>query len=205
MTIQKNLTTATTFVAALLSLFLVVSTVYAATLSGQLQFGDTGSDVSALQTFLAADSSIYPEGLVTGYFGSLTQSAVMRYQSAHGISPVGRVGPVTLASINGFGTGGSDDVNAPFTTSVGASAGSNSATITWLNNEPVFGAVMYGTNWPFLYATAPSVKSTSGFSSSQAAIVTGLQSRTTYFYVLESTDVAGNLSYTIGNTFTTAQ
>ncbi|KKW23817.1 MAG: NLP/P60 protein [Candidatus Kaiserbacteria bacterium GW2011_GWC2_52_8b] len=178
----------------------------ATVISIQLDPGMTNSDVSALQTFLAKDSSIYPEGLVTGFFGPLTEAAVIRYQTAHGISPVGRVGPVTLASINGLGgTGGSDDVNAPITSGVMASANLTSAMITWSNNEPVFGRVMYATSWPFLYSNAPSVTSSSGFSSAQAVTLGGLQSHTTYHYVVESTDVAGNLTWTIGNTFTTAQ
>src|SRR3989344_7499461 len=40
----------------------------------------SGSDVSCLQKTLAQDPAIYPEGLVTGYFGSLTQKAVQRWQ-----------------------------------------------------------------------------------------------------------------------------
>src|SRR3989338_7152445 len=72
----------------------------AATLNRQLQVGMSGSDVSALQTFLAADVTLYPQGLVTGYFGNLTKAAVSNFQSRNGISPVGRVGPVTLAVLN---------------------------------------------------------------------------------------------------------
>ncbi len=71
------------------------------TLSMQLDPGMSGSQVSALQTFLATDSRIYPEALVTGFYGPLTTAAVKRYQTTFGISPVGRVGPATLASING--------------------------------------------------------------------------------------------------------
>jgi peptidoglycan hydrolase-like protein with peptidoglycan-binding domain len=48
--------------------------------SSTLTIGSSGAQVSALQQFLAADPAIYPEGLVTGYFGPLTQAAVMRYQ-----------------------------------------------------------------------------------------------------------------------------
>jgi PKD repeat protein len=45
----------------------------------------TGSQVSALQKFLAQDRSIYPEGEVTGYFGPQTQKAVQRFQARYGI------------------------------------------------------------------------------------------------------------------------
>ncbi len=175
----------------------------AATISIQLEPGMTGSEVSALQTFLATDSTIYPEGLVTGYFGALTEAAVKRYQVQHGIAAVGRVGPITLASINGGAIGGSDDVNAAITTSVDVSTGSNSAVVTWTSNEQVFGRVMYSTGRAFVYATSPSVQSTSGFNSFQTVTLNGLQSGTTYYYVLESNDVAGNITYTIGRSFMT--
>ncbi|MEK7109154.1 MAG: peptidoglycan-binding protein, partial [Patescibacteria group bacterium] len=51
--------------------------------------------VEILQTLLASDSDIYPEGLITGYFGALTSSAVRRFQARHGIEQLGIVGPKT--------------------------------------------------------------------------------------------------------------
>src|SRR6185436_15994829 len=90
--------------------FGVPSVSFADTLNRELQKGMSGSDVSALQTFLAQDNTIYPQGLVTGYFGPLTFSAVSNFQSRNGIATVGRVGPITLAEINrqmASGMGGS--------------------------------------------------------------------------------------------------
>jgi peptidoglycan hydrolase-like protein with peptidoglycan-binding domain len=191
-------------VAAVLIFFSGITTVSAAVISGQLEEGDTGSGVSALQTFLAKDSRLYPEGLVTGFFGPLTSAAVRRYQMQFGIPAVGRVGPITLASINSnSGTGGSDDINASITKAVTVTPSTNSASISWLSNEAVFGRVMYATSWPFLYASAPVVSTPSGFNALQAVALSGLQSQTTYYFVLESIDVAGNLTYTIGNSFKT--
>ena len=60
-----------------------------ATVGGALKFGMRGNEVSDLQKLLAKDSSVYPEGLVTGYFGTLTQSAVQRLQEKHGLPPTG--------------------------------------------------------------------------------------------------------------------
>jgi PKD repeat protein len=76
-------------------------------LSRVLKRGSVGVDVSSLQQFLAQDRSVYPEGLVTGYFGALTQSAVQRWQTKFGVvssgSPAttgfGVVGPRTMAAI----------------------------------------------------------------------------------------------------------
>src|SRR3989338_7924317 len=68
-------------------------------LSRELQMGMSGDDVRALQEFLAKDSAIYPEGIVSGYYGSLTRAAVRRFQAKYGIAQVGRVGPLTLAKL----------------------------------------------------------------------------------------------------------
>ncbi len=50
-----------------------------------LDFGETNSDVSNLQTFFKDNSAIYPEGLVTGYFGGLTRTAVQQFQTSQNI------------------------------------------------------------------------------------------------------------------------
>lgn len=60
----------------------------------------SGDDVKTLQTILAADPSIYPEGLVTGLYGNLTSQAVKRFQKKHGIETLGIVGPKTLKKLN---------------------------------------------------------------------------------------------------------
>ena len=62
-------------------------------LTRNLYLGSSGSDVSCLQTFLKNQGAgIYPEGLVTGNFGSLTKQAVIKFQekySADVLSPIG--------------------------------------------------------------------------------------------------------------------
>lgn len=58
-------------------------------------------EVQCLQQFLKDQASgIYPEGLVTGYFGNLTSLAVKRFQAVHGIPQTGFVGPLTRAKMN---------------------------------------------------------------------------------------------------------
>lgn len=64
--------------------------------------------VFGLQRFLAQDPAIYPEGLVTGYFGHATQEAVKKFQEKNGIvksgSPettgFGAFGPKTMSVMN---------------------------------------------------------------------------------------------------------
>lgn len=67
-------------------------------LSG-LRQGSEGDAVKALQTLLAANPDIYPEGLVTGYFGRATERAIKRFQKANNLEQVGRVGPKTLKQL----------------------------------------------------------------------------------------------------------
>src|SRR3990167_9027097 len=74
-------------------------------ITSDLSLGSGGNEVSELQKFLAKDKEIYPEGLVSGYFGRLTQVAVQRFQARHGLPQVGRVGPQTrqkLSEVFGF-------------------------------------------------------------------------------------------------------
>ncbi|MBU3925895.1 peptidoglycan-binding protein, partial [Patescibacteria group bacterium] len=68
---------------------------------------ETENQVSQLQHFLAQWPNIYPEGLITGYFGPLTETAVKKFQCNHGIvcsgapetTGYGVVGPVTKLKI----------------------------------------------------------------------------------------------------------
>jgi len=80
-----------------------------------LKRGASGDDVKRLQQFLARDSSIYPEGLATGYYGALTEAAVKRWQVRYNIvssgtpesTGYGVVGPRTAAAISLLCTTGS--------------------------------------------------------------------------------------------------
>lgn len=65
-----------------------------------LKEGSEGDQVTLLQTLLAAEAGIYPEGKITGFFGPLTRRALQRFQSTHGLEAVGFVGPKTRAELN---------------------------------------------------------------------------------------------------------
>ncbi len=69
-------------------------------LEALLRTGSSGDEVKLLQKILASDPTLYPEGLVTGFFGSLTEAAVKRLQAKFKLEQVGAVGPQTLARIN---------------------------------------------------------------------------------------------------------
>ena len=93
-----------------------------------LKSGVSGDDVLRLQQFLARDPSIYPEGIVSGYYGALTQAAVQRWQVKYNIvssgtpatTGYGVVGPRTAAAIALLCTTGSyGGVPGPSTPTVG--------------------------------------------------------------------------------------
>ncbi|MDD5738594.1 MAG: peptidoglycan-binding domain-containing protein [Candidatus Pacebacteria bacterium] len=66
-----------------------------------LYFGLSSSQVSCLQEFLKNQGpDIYPQGIVSGYFGNLTKTAVINFQEKYGIASTGYVGVLTRAKIN---------------------------------------------------------------------------------------------------------
>lgn len=81
----------------------IVSPVFNAT----LKYGITSDEVKQLQELLAKDSEIYPEGIVSGWFGQLTRKAVQKFQAKYGIvssgdentTGYGLVGPKTQAKL----------------------------------------------------------------------------------------------------------
>lgn len=82
-------------------------------LSTDLSRGDENTEVEKLQKFLAKDPRVYPEGIVSGYYGRLTELAVQRYQCAQGIvctgtaqsTGYGVAGPKTRATLKRSCTG----------------------------------------------------------------------------------------------------
>lgn len=65
-----------------------------------LRRGGSGEEIRQLQQTLKTVPEIYPEGLVTGYFGSFTEKAVKKLQAKYGLEPVSIVGPKTRALLN---------------------------------------------------------------------------------------------------------
>lgn len=100
-----------------------VPAIVSSALTRELNPGADGTDVTQLQAFLAADPSLYPEGKVTGYYGSLTVAAVKRFQARYGIKQLGRVGPQTMAKLNELmGTSVPPPMEQPLLSAPGASS-----------------------------------------------------------------------------------
>ncbi|MBI2017450.1 peptidoglycan-binding protein [Candidatus Daviesbacteria bacterium] len=56
--------------------------------------------IKILQTALATDKDIYPEGIISGNYGSLTQAAVKRFQRKHELGETGSVDSSTITKFN---------------------------------------------------------------------------------------------------------
>lgn len=205
------------------SLGLGTSFAYAATISTQLDIGSTGQEVTDLQTYLASNSSLYPSGLVTGYFGALTQAGVQRFQAAQGIvssgSPTttgyGRVGPSTRARLNALMTSsGPVSGTVPVLSNPMVQRSATSLTFSWNTNEPTIGQVYWSTSpiqaneatgphqTPFVSGTL-ALDNTSGFQIAHSITVSGLQSNATYYYFIRSIDSSGDMSVILPQVVTT--
>lgn len=194
-----------------------------AAITRQLDLGDSGPQVTELQTYLAANPSIYPSGLVTGYFGPLTQAAVQRFQTAQGIvsqgtpatTGYGRVGPQTMARINSLlgSTGPIFGDTSPILSNPVVEPGDTSATFAWSTNELTQGQV-YWSSSPLLFneATGPKqqpfvsgtlVLDAGGLATNHLVTVSNLEPDTTYYYLVRSVDSTGNMSMVWPETFRT--
>ncbi len=184
-------------------------------IQNQLGVGSRGSDVTNLQMFLASDHNIYPTGLITGYYGALTASAVAQFQLAYNLPPVGRVGPLTLEKINNvISAGRGIDIYAPAITNLQNTRVGTTVTISWLTNEYAMGKVYYSTS-PFQLGEAAqsfqepiilggqSTVLTNTASLQENITISGLLPNTTYYYIAESVDMSGNVSVTWPAIFTT--
>lgn len=196
-----------------------------AAITSQMDLGDRGADVTELQTYLATNSTIYPEGLVTGYYGQLTKAAVERFQTSQGIvsqgtpatTGYGRVGPQTMAAINSrLATG---DRNAPLITSVNVNTGSTGAVVNWSASEMARAKVYYSTS-PIrisnvfdvngVFSGEPTVTGTlapyDGISrSAQSVSIGSLVPNTTYYYLVALLDSSNNVSISLPASFSTTQ
>jgi peptidoglycan hydrolase-like protein with peptidoglycan-binding domain len=65
-----------------------------------LSVGSTGEEVTQLQ--IALQVLGYFKTTPTGYFGPITKAAVVSFQVANSVDPIGIVGPRTRAALNGF-------------------------------------------------------------------------------------------------------
>ncbi len=103
----------------------------ACSFSASLTMGSKGADVTCLQDYLTGTGHFTFSGGSTGYFGSVTKSAVAAWQAANGVAPaVGYFGPISMAkytavagTTTGGDTSGGTTTPAPTGTGLSVSAG----------------------------------------------------------------------------------
>ena len=202
--------------------FVFVSSAYAySPVTDQINPGARGGNVINLQTFFRDNPEIYPSGLVTGYYGRLTKSAVIKFQAAYGISQVGRVGPQTLLKINdlinsgGWSGNMSNDDSAPMIYSVSQSMGSNYATFNWSTSEYAKAKVFYSlrpitinegdiNSFGFALVSGSVASNDDQLRTTSQVSINNLTPNTMYYYMVVSTDAAGNVSVAdVNHTFRT--
>lgn len=196
------------------SMLALAAPALAATISTQMDIGTTGPDVSVLQQTLAADSSLYPQGLVTGYFGPLTSAAVARFQAQQGLPQVGRVGPLTLAKFNAVYGNGVSTNSAPSISNITLAPNSNGMGVMWNTDQPASGVVYYSTS-PLVVTEASGPGQAPGITgtnvqtfntqanTANSAVLSNLAASTTYYYTIESVNASGKISMTWPSTFKT--
>jgi peptidoglycan hydrolase-like protein with peptidoglycan-binding domain len=84
-----------------------------AELRAGLREGVENDDVKKIQELLATDPTIYPKGLVSGYYGPLTKEAVMAFQKRHGLPETGVVDEATRKLLQDYLNKKTDKVVAP--------------------------------------------------------------------------------------------
>lgn len=207
-----------------LSALMFAGPAFAATISTQMDIGTRGSDVTTLQQTFATDASLYPQGLVTGYFGSLSSAAVQRFQARHSIvssgtaasTGYGRVGPSTIATFNAVYGGGVvvNTPSAPIISNPALAITNNGATVMWNTSQPATGTIYYSTSPLSVTETtgpgqSPGISganlqtSTVAIGTTNSVSLTNLTGNTTYYYMVLAVNASGQISVTWPSTFRT--
>jgi hypothetical protein len=143
--------------------------------SKDLTLGSKGADVTALQTLL--NSKGYLSVSPTGYFGSLTQAAVSKWQAANGIAPTtGYFGPKSRALVNSMSvsttTTNNNNGSGSTVTTVTTTAPATGLSVGLASDNPGAGSLITGTSGGAARVPVLAVNFTAG--NSGAVTVSGL-------------------------------
>lgn len=148
-------------------------------LIGTLEKGMRNDDVMTLQSLLAKDMQIYPEGYVTGYYGTLTSAAVERFKNKYN-EPT-----LTVES-----------VGTPRISAIAATSTDTTMTIVWKTDVPTTAKIWWGAPGP-LDPILMTPISTMTLSKDHSARFAGtMYASTTYAFIISATDENGNTSMT---------
>ena len=95
-----------------------------------------------------------------------------------------------------------EDIVSPVISSVVSSVSTSTVAITWNTNENADSKVFYATSTPVIISSAP-VVSSHAMVLSHSMLLPGLNASTTYYFVVSSTDAAGNTATSTQASFIT--
>lgn len=155
-------------------------------LIGSLAEGTRSDEVKMLQTLLAKDSDIYPEGYITGYYGKLTSAAAGRFKNAH-----------TAPSIS------VESIGVPRISGITATSTATSMTVAWKTNVPTSAKIWWGSPGP-LDAERMTPISTAALSEDHSAVFSGvIYASTTYAFIIAASGKDGGTSTTTEQIYVT--
>ncbi|MCK9352370.1 MAG: fibronectin type III domain-containing protein [Candidatus Paceibacterota bacterium] len=112
-------------------------------------------------------------------------------------------GNSATSTTNSFKTAVVPDTTTPTFSSIAVAHASETATVSWNTSENASGKMYYGTATPLVLSTAPYTRSENALSLNHSFALTGLATSTTYYFVLEGKDAAGNTGTSTEHQFTT--
>lgn len=151
-----------------------------------LNKGTRSDNVATLQTLLAKDVQIYPEGYVTGYYGKLTSAAVERFKNKHD-KP--RVSVESVAVPHIFG--------------LSATSTKTTMTVVWGTDVPTSAKIWWGSPGPLDTERMTPVSTAALSESHQAYFSGGIFASTTYAFVIAVSNKDGNTSTTTEQIYVT--
>ena len=169
-----------------------------------LKLGSQGDAVKVLQLQLSKIPNIYPEGLISGYFGTLTAKAVRKLQAQNNLEQVGFVGPrtrellsrISKERINNLGnnlgnsSNISEEMNSPKVTPqvFVIESTSNSAStgyVFWTTSKNTTSDFYYSNITPLASTTPIKIKD-NNLSFTHSVNINGLSTSTKYYFVIVS-------------------
>ncbi|MBI2120324.1 MAG: hypothetical protein HYT94_01730 [Parcubacteria group bacterium] len=155
-------------------------------LVGILEKGTRSDEVKTLQTLLAKDREVYPEGFATGYYGTLTSAAVGRFQTKH---------PKPKLIV--------ESLTVPRISDIAATTTKTSMTITWKTDVPTAAKIWWGSPGP-LDAERMTPISTTAFSENHRADFSGsMYASTTYAFIIAVSNKDGTTATTTEQIYVT--
>jgi len=112
-------------------------------------------------------------------------------------------GNTSTTTTNTFKTSAAPDTTTPTFSSLVVSSSAGTTNISWTTSENATGKIYYGTVSPITTAGAPLTIQSGAYTANHTFNLNGLTASTTYYFLLEGKDAAGNTGLDSEHQFTT--